>query len=129
MHTLEEVQAAVKAAVEAHPNRRNPEDPREVGCVYTGKGGAHCIAGQVLIDLGYDVPQWGDDCNGYGIVGLLVESGLYDSFTKQARAYLEEAQTTFDHNQNGIRPRWSAAYNRLQKVIADLDPEDWGEGE
>jgi hypothetical protein len=45
-----------------------------LGCVYTAEHDSdeHCIAGQVLTDLGIAVPEWGDELNeGWGIDALV----------------------------------------------------------
>lgn len=53
MFTLENV---LEVLDRIDTNRTNPEP----GYVYTGPNGDHCIAGQVCVELGLDVPEWDD---------------------------------------------------------------------
>lgn len=128
MHTLEEVQAVLKAAVERKPNNRNPYSHAEGSCLNTGKQGNHCIAAQVLVDLGYEVPAYGDEENGYGFRNLLdfYEIGR-DKFDAKTEAYLSRAQGIFDEETsygNSQRRQWKTCYNRLNRYLEVIAAED-----
>lgn len=127
MHSLEDVQAAVKAAVDRKPNAENPFDVSQGNCLNTGRRGAHCIAAQVLVDFGYKVPAYGENLNDIDIESICIKLGIAGNFTKEAMEFLEEAQWHFDNPRNGRRPKWRVAYRQLQKDWESRDDDDVAE--
>lgn len=102
IYTLDDVESTIIAAVTRTPNALNPTAPSDsiygTECLYTGPDGSHCIAGQVLVDLGLPVPGYGDEQNlGVSILGLIeAEDDLAAAFTEEAVNRLAAAQSAFD---------------------------------
>lgn len=131
MHKVEDVKAAVKAAVDRYPNRRNPTEPGSTKCINTGVSGkCHCIAAQVLVDFGYEVTKYGEDFNDSAIEGTLVHLDLTPKFTRAAADYLAEVQGVFDDRHNGRAPgrrisqtprKWASCFRDLLQREKDGD--------
>lgn len=121
--TLEKAKELVRDAVERFPNRSNPRERgwRDV-CLYTGPGGAHCIAGQVLADLGLPLPDPNNliaNTSTFTVDDML---GSDHPFTDDAIDYIRAAQYVFDGGAIGYRPktrtrRWSTALRLLEKHL------------
>lgn len=118
MYDLEQTRELVKAAVERTPHRRNPLSDYNT-CEYTSSSGrAHCIAGQVMKDVGIDPPRYGNtypfsslwNGNVSGEMGVRQQQ-LRDTFTKEALRYLADAQVVFDNN--GKPLPWKRAWEKL----------------
>lgn len=118
--TLDKAKELVRDAVARFPNRVNPTRESGAGsCVYTSASGkTHCIAGQILSDLGLPVPEF----EVYGDVKDVVEP---DWFTDDALDYLLAAQAIFDGGyavryeepRSHVGPRkWSTALKLLEKA-------------
>jgi len=121
MFTIDQVERAIAEAVAAHPNRRNPYDAGESSCVYTGKGGAHCIAGQALIILGFEdrLPQYGECENAISVESLFESMAFVGEFDDGARELLTLAQGIFD-GVYGKKPKWSTAYNTFKARVNEI---------
>lgn len=81
----------VKNALERYRNsrRKNP------GCVYTTETGKHCLAAQIMLDLGQEVPSWEDEhCRTTGVLHLPEE--YVSNFTRDALELLDRAQGAAD---------------------------------
>lgn len=106
--TLEEVVAAVDAAVVRFgADHKNPVDEATAGCVYTDEYGRHCIAGQVLVDLGLHCPEYGDNDNAESF--LEIERG--SRWDARAETFLAEVQSLADDGAT-----WGAAVAGIKKV-------------
>lgn len=119
--TLDRAKELVRNAVERFPNRINPRETQGVGdvCLYTGNRGTHCIAGQVLADLGLPLPDPNSIANSSALTDDDV-LGPDHPFTEDALSYLRSAQYIFDggpiaHHKKTSTRRWSAALNLLEK--------------
>lgn len=122
-YTAEEIVAAIEAAVARTPDAMNPAEGN--GCLYTGPEGNHCIAGQVLVDLGFSVPAYVpermgglmDDNRATG-VAYLVELGGVKGFhcTEDALRVLAGAQVIFDH-WTGNNKTWTEALVRFRESL------------
>lgn len=98
----------VKAALRKLPD--NGKNPQAVdgGCVYT-KGDKHCIAGQVVVDLGGRLPSQYDPLNGATLFPDLVENfdtGL--KFSPASVKLLKDAQGVAD-----TLARWGEVKSRV----------------
>lgn len=91
----DDVRAAIEAAVKRHPDRKNPTSGSGDDCVYTSSldPDHHCIAGQVLVDLGFDVPDAGHPQNSDTDVDRIVDARRFDT---KAIDLLLRAQIEFD---------------------------------
>lgn len=102
--------------VERFPDQINPLDPKEGGCVYTGGLGDHCIAGQVIVDLGGALPDVDEpENNGMAVWGPFGD-GLLDMFVTglefetEAKKLLLAAQVKADQLRT-----WADVYSLLSK--------------
>lgn len=120
--TLDQVKGMIRDAVKRYPNRINPRQSSQWGgqsvCLYTGKNGTHCIAGQVLADLGASLPEY-DSINNSEAFGI---DTLPDSIPMEQDAldYVRAAQYVFDGGPIARFPkteqrRWSSALSLLEK--------------
>lgn len=108
-YTEQDVVNAVANAVKRFPGRINPTDSREV-CLYTSEQDPdhHCIAGQVLVDFGLELPPIESGDNQSSISDYLVDGGLSHYFTEDAKTALSVAQSIFDRSTTvGSRRDWS----------------------
>lgn len=107
--TIDQVRdTAAKVVQRFGEDHKNPKgydgpvvDDADNMCVYTDPHGNHCIAGQVLVDLGQPVPEWGDTNNSIFAFELL--SYGYD-IEDQAIQFLTTMQSIADED-----GRWGAA--------------------
>lgn len=81
----------------------NPFDTEADQCLYTGEHGDHCIAGQVLVELGLDPPKYHGD---YNTSHPRVIPVFTDNFTPAALGRLIQAQVLTD-NHHDPRP-WNS---------------------
>jgi hypothetical protein len=113
MHDYDKVLSTIEAAVGRTPDAMNPTNG--LGCFYTGEDGkSHCIAGQVLVDLGYTVPAYGEDNNQDAINDLLERLDIRHDFDLDARVLMNHAQEIFDHESMRHKP-WAEALKRLRE--------------
>ena len=120
--TLERAKELVRDAVGRFPNRINPRTS-EGGwndvCLYTGPRDTHCIAGQVMADLGLKLPEV-DSINNSS---SLSDDGVLPPdhpFTEDALNYMRAAQYVFDggplaHYPKTKNRRWAPALRLLEK--------------
>jgi len=95
MITLNDVQAAARKY--AHTRRRNPRDSHGVRLYqYTTADGRHCIAGQILSDLGVIVPGHRDLYNTSSVPTFLHGYQRTSEFDYRARRWLSDAQSLAD---------------------------------
>lgn len=93
--TLDDVMAVVN---ELDLTQTNPSP----GCVYTGPDGSHCIAGEICVKLGIDVPKW-DSALNTNLLGspnskeFLVTPMRY-KFTPEAAGFIANCQSAADDN-------------------------------
>lgn len=116
----------IRTAVSKHPNRRNPKD--DGLCRYTSKGGhAHCIAGQVMKDVGIKPPAFDVVC---GFDALVEDDGdgpedwdsapVREKFSSEAVELIARAQGifdegTYDGDTEDRRPQlWADALSALE---------------
>jgi len=93
-YTYDDVMDAATELAEAFPRRTNPMISD--GCVYTDKyRKRHCIAGQILINLGTDLcPTYRNFANrGTDIAHV---NGVFELFEEPAVALLAKLQQTAD---------------------------------
>lgn len=74
------------------PNAVNDPD-----CVYTNSGGDHCIAGQILVNLGRDLPPLDSEENDCGVTHPLMAKYVH-GIERDAILFLEDLQRTADHD-------------------------------
>lgn len=95
-YTLEEVQEeAAKVVAAFEPGTRNP-GVDEMGCMYTTADGEHCIAAQICVNLGVEIPAYGMDDNEQPVDMV---DGFTASFTFDALGWLTAVQRKAD---NGV---------------------------
>lgn len=114
-YTRNDVEKAIRKAVAAHPNRRNPRI--DGMCVYTGARGSHCIAGEVLWMLGQDVPSVNDEELNEETSYAGLQAIKEYPFDKEAQTLLHEAQRIFDGGSMGgtTPPKWSEALAKMER--------------
>lgn len=103
----------VLAALETlNGRKRNPFDEDSFGCVYTHEKDPerHCIAGQILIDLGWGhkLPALDNYLNGSSIDALLCEAftpAQFEQIEPAAAAILSDLQALADDG----TPTWASA--------------------
>ena len=111
MITLTDVQAAARKY--AHTRRRNPKDVVHglvVNCQYTTADGRHCIAGQILSDLGVALPKHGSWDNTSSVHALPLDTKL--RFHGDALDWLSEVQYLADEGYE-----WWAAISAGNKAV------------
>lgn len=95
--TLDVIQAEAHRVVEQFgPDHKNPEVEDANGCWYTNVDGEHCIAGQIVKNLGHDIPGWTDRDNGNEVPRVGLFRGL---FTDEAEEWLWSVQSHADHGE------------------------------
>lgn len=107
--TLEDVRA-VAAQVAKGSRRRNLEVNND-GCVYTAPNGKHCVAGEILVTLGFEVPAFGEEFNQQRI-GSMGER--YPELDTAALNYLDALQEFGDD-----RMYWREAYKYTERSYRD----------
>lgn len=111
-HTLEDVQRAATAVVEANPDTLNPMQNQV--CTYFGPDGTTCLGGAVLLELGVPLPE----------VNTSVKSsaGMSARFEPDALDLLQYIQTAADRgftltasreivDAGDVRMPWREAYD------------------
>lgn len=85
----------------------------EPGYVYTGPDGDHCIAGQICVELGIEVPEWDDEVgnNSYGMsCGMNPNTKSFDAspmkneFDPVAAQFIADCQSFADDYENNDPP-------------------------
>lgn len=83
-------------------------------CVYTDPDGNHCIAGEILSVLGFQLPDYDNSYNFVGVVELLRHLDIEYRFTDDAILALSDAQDTADSDSKfGDSYAWKNAKQRI----------------
>lgn len=107
-----------KAAVDRTPDALNPTN-EETGCLNTGEDGSHCIAAQVLVDLGLkDALTFVK--NGASIDETILEADITERFTNEALCTLGYLQQDFDHCSHKNIP-WDEAWKLFRAEDAERE--------
>lgn len=93
-------------------------------CVYTANDGSHCIVGEIVSKLGFDLPDADDDVNYLPVNRLIRNMGYGDDFSKEAIDILMVAQNIADiYTTNNDINAWAFAkqamtdnYNSINEV-------------
>lgn len=76
-----------------------------IPCRYTNFAGQHCFVGQILIDLGVKIPNYGEDGNG---LPFSLHEEWFPLFTEGAFMFLRDVQVKADYtDMGGNEPRYS----------------------
>jgi hypothetical protein len=104
--TLDTVKAeALKVIEQFGPEHTNPLDDSET-CVYTDPDGAHCIAGQIMVNLGQPIPGIDHVDNSETVMAVEMWFGV---LTADAEEWLARVQRQAD---NGYT--WAGAVARVE---------------
>jgi hypothetical protein len=71
----------------------NPKSDTSPTCVYTTVDGRHCLIGQILVNLGFKVPEFGSEYNGWTIALLGRQIGEIE---EDAVSFLQVLQENAD---------------------------------
>lgn len=122
---------ALSEAVRGNEDKRSycqyQYDPADMGEAEEHGQTAHCIAGQALKDLGFELPQGKDNDEQFIILYGRPDSLFGKCFTELAAHILSDAQDRQDNGQT-----WGEALSHVESVLAvgayqDLDDTPPGE--
>lgn len=100
--TLDQVKAEAQNVLKTFgPSHLNPGILEGDGCRYTDEDGQHCVAGQILVNLGLEVPGLMDDDNESTVVNV---DAFTERLTVDALGFLGDIQSIADQ---GVE--WSTA--------------------
>ncbi len=88
-------------------------------CVYSDEDGNHCLIGDVLVNLGFDVPAW-DDWNNSNPIHQVIEELYPNNFHEDAIEMLAIGQQTADrltHQNNHLA--WGLAKHEMREWYID----------
>ena len=92
-------ETTIREALKEYESSTNVNPTNEVeDCVYTDIHGDHCIAGQVLNDIGLNVPNWDDEYFNNEVIRIVIRRGFFGDveFEPEAINLLEDAQVSAD---------------------------------
>lgn len=93
-------------------------------CVYTNEDGEHCIAGEIIRMLGFDLPDV-DDIDNIAPVEQLISNRYDPNFSKDAIAMLQVGQATADKlTHAGDHLAWSWAKRDMSLFYKRLIAEE-----
>lgn len=110
--TLDEVKAEAHRVVKAvGPTHCNPgvDEDSVGGCFYTNSIGEHCIAGQVIKNLGRAIPGWQETDNGREVPRVAIFRGI---LTDKAEEYLTQVQYEADNAAS-----WAVSVERVENTV------------
>lgn len=108
--TLEQVKEIVAGLPRDRVNPTSTNGAGHTACVYTGADNTHCIAGEVLVRLGFEVPGFGDRYNwNYSVYPLAKSLGL----DKVVCSYLRDLQRLAD-GMGGNPVPWGDAIDAME---------------
>lgn len=92
-------------------------------CVYSDEDGNHCIAGDIMVNLGFNPPAWGDH-NNVSPIEHLIEEHYPEEFDHNAIEMLLIGQNTADNLTHCDDPfAWGNAKKQMiafyQRLIAE----------
>lgn len=92
--TLAEVKAeAERILIDLDPDHRNPGLDDGDGCVYTDLHGDHCVAAQIIVNLGGEVPGLMDEENNESVSNV---GWFHDILDADAMDWLNAVQREAD---------------------------------
>jgi hypothetical protein len=121
MFTIDDVMKAIEGI---DLSKSNPYP----GCVYTAPNGEHCIAGQICVELGIEVPEWDDEVgnDSFGFndrnpnTETFIASPMSKNFTDDAARFISDCQSFADNFDNND-PQWADCVIHAEERIGVAD--------
>lgn len=101
------------------PDERVNPVINDINCAYTDSQGNHCIAGEILVRLGFDVPAYGSNDNTETIANIIYDYEL--DFDEAAANILAIGQSVADtETHNGLDNAWELAKKAMLQEYDDF---------